>query len=372
MSDTERAQTLLDAAQQAAEEERYGDAIAAFDDVVERYGDATDASTSGLVGEALYRKAFCLHRIEREEEALATYEELAARYRGAQEFGAQLSRALFHQASTLVRLGRPEEAITVWEELQERYGDATEPPLAMGLAAAFEGKAAALRRLERPDEALGSYDDLIIRFSDSTFPVLRHRADSALSEKVFVLLLLRRYEEAIVVANAAVARLREAHDADALAIAVLNLGGALANEGRFDEAVGVYDALIDQLADSDSPELRGRLILAISNKVEALTMLGRGEEAVSLHAVMLERFGDEVPRAFAQAAARNEHEETAKAVVAGLLLKEALVLAELDRTQEALIAVNNLVDRFRDEEGENFARVMAVARELREQLLADQ
>lgn len=368
MSELEQAEALLERARALATTGRFGDAVAAFDEVVARFGATTDPAVENLVGDALFWKAQSLHRIERDEDALGLYEQMAGRYRGRPEFRGPLSRALVQHATTLARLGQPQDALVIWDELLASFDDVDAPPLAMGAAMAYAGKAAALRRLDRADEAIDVYDEAIVRFSDSSFPVLRGRADAALSEKVFVLLLGRRYDEAIVVAHAAVGRLGESGDPDALAIAVLNLGGALANEGRFDEAIGVYDALIERLDDTEAPVLRARLILAISNKVEALTALDQDDEANELHGEMLERFGREVPRAFADAAARNAYDENAKAVVAGMLLKQALSFAELDQKPEALVTVENLIARFGNEQGPDFERLLELANEFREQL----
>jgi tetratricopeptide (TPR) repeat protein len=371
MAELDDAQVLLERARALAESGRYGDAVATFDRIVERFGASTDTDVEVLVGDALFWKAHSLHQVERDEDAVRTYEQMASRFRTRPEFRGLLSRALYQQGTTLARLGRPEEALEIWDEMLATYANEDVPPLAMGLAFAYQGKGAALRLLDRPDEALEIYDELIIRFSASDYPVLRGRADAALSEKVFVLLLGGRYDEAIVVANAAVGRLDESADPDALAIAVLNLGGALASERRFEEAIAVYDALIERLGDTGAPVLRARLILATNNKVEALMALERDDEATDVHEQMLATYGDEVPRAFADAAARNAYDEDAKAVVAGMLLKEALALAELDHKQKALVSVEMLLERFGNEDGADFERVLAIAREFREQLLED-
>jgi tetratricopeptide (TPR) repeat protein len=371
VTDTEDAHAQLERARALAADGRLGDAVAGFEAVIERYGDTTDPALNWMVGDAYFGKGDCLGRIERDDDALAIFQEMAARYEHDAQGRGQFARALFQQGTTLARIGRVDEAVRVWDELLDRFSDVSEPPLVIGVLSAYVGKAAALRRLDRLDEALAVYDQLILRFSDSRFPMLRQRVDAALSEKLFVLLLQHRHDEAIVVGNAAAARLGHGVNADALAIALLNLGGALASEGRLDEAIGVYDTLITHLDQAETADLRNRLILATSNKVEALMMLDRGEEAMTVHNELLERFGDEVPKAFADAAARNEYDETAKAVVAGMLLKQALALAELDHIDQALVAVNNLIDRFSDDEGPEFERVLGMAHELRQQLQED-
>jgi len=371
VSDVDEARVLFDQAREAADDQRLGDAIAAFDDLIRRFDDAPDLELQWLVGDALYAKGYTLQRLEREEDALAVYEQMALRYGERSEFRGQLSRALLQRGWSLARLERRDEAIAVWDEMIARFDDAREPPLAMGLAAAFEGKAAALRGLERLDDAAQAYDEVVLRFTDSRFPPLRRSADTALSNKVFVLLLQGRHDEAIVVANAAVERLGEADDADALAIAVLNLGGALAQEQRFEEALDVYDLLLPRLEEAGNRQLRGHLMLAISNKVEVLVSLGREDEAVRIHTEMLDTYGDEVAKAFRDAAARNEHDEGAAAVVAGMLLKAALVLAELGEIDRSLVSVNELISRFEKHDAAETKRVVAMALDLRQQLLED-
>ena len=273
-----------------------------------------------------------------------------------------------HRGSALVRLGRDEDAIDAWGELVARFGGSDAPVLIGYVSSGLERKAAAARRLERLDEAVDAYDEIIVRFTDSEFPPMRQQADIALSNKAFVLMLQGRIAESIVVANAAVARLDQADAPAELAIAVLNLGGALAKEDRLDEAMTLLDTLIERLTGDETPELQTPLILAISNKVELLSMMGRSDDAVALHTELVESFGERVPQAFGEAAARNEHDEGAAAVVAGMLLKQAMVLAELEHTAASKIALDNLINRFGEEEGEDIERVLGIARDMREQL----
>jgi hypothetical protein len=97
-------------------------------------------------------------------------------------------------------------------------------------------------------------------------------------------------------------------------------------------------------------------------------MMGRSDDAVALHAELINRFGDRVPQAFGEAAERNEHDKGATAVVAGMLLKQAMVLAELAHAEESKIVLDNLINRFGEEEGSEIERVMERARDFRAQL----
>jgi tetratricopeptide (TPR) repeat protein len=367
MSEADDARALYQQARAAASDERFGDAIAAFDELVERF-----PQFDMLAARALNGKAWCLEKIERDQAAVGVFDEILERFGDSGDDGIrrQVARALFSRGVALSRLGQDEAAIASWDDLLGRFGpDDAEPEFGRRVWGALERKAAAMRRLEHLDEALEAYDEIVIRFTTSEYPQLRRQADIALSNKAFVLLVDGRIDEAIVVAKAAVGRLGTSEDPSALAIAVLNLGGGLVKEQRLTEAMNVYGALIDRLEATLSPERHWHLILATSNKVEVLAMMDRTDDAVELHKDLVGRFGDEVPKAFAEAAARNEHDEAAVDIVAGMLLKEAVVLAELGKGEQSLIALNNLIGRYAEEEGEEIERVVDLAREFREQLI---
>jgi tetratricopeptide (TPR) repeat protein len=367
VSEADDARALYQQARAAASDERFGDAIAAFGELVERF-----PQFDMLAARALNGKAWCLEKIERDQAAVGVFDEILERFGDSGDDGIrrQVARALFSRGVALSRLGQDEAAIASWDDLLGRFGpDDAEPEFGRRVWGALERKAAAMRRLEHLDEALEAYDEIVVRFTTSEYPQLRRQADIALSNKAFVLLVDGRIDEAIVVAKAAVGRLGTSEDPSALAIAVLNLGGGLVKEQRLTEAMNVYDALIDRLAATLSPERHWHLILATSNKVEVLAMMDRTDDAVELHKDLVGRFGDEVPKAFAEAAARNEHDEAAVDIVAGMLLKEAVVLAELGKGEQSLIALNNLIGRYAEEEGEEIERVVDLAREFREQLI---
>lgn len=367
MSDVDDARALLEQGRQAAVERRHGDAVATFTQVVDRFGATDDVALDRLVGHALHGIAFNLALIEREPEADGVLDEIISRYRDADDraLRGHLGRALLSRGLALSQHGQHEQALEAWDELIERF-DEDPDFLALSLSAR-ERKAATLRQLERLDDALVLYDDVLLRAADDDTPALQRHTDVALSNKAFVLLLQNRLDEAIVVAQATVGRLDDSEHRADLAIAVLNLAGALVREGRLEEALDVYDDLVERLDANPSRDVLEHLIVAATNEVEVLGMLGRVEDADRVHAELLNRFGDDVPRALEQAAVRNQHDEGAAAVVAGLLLKQAMVLFQLDRDEEALMRVNDLLERF-DEDSPELAQVLEMARDFRDQL----
>ena len=87
---------------------------------------------------ALVEKGIRLGELGRSEEAIAVYNDLIARFGTATELPLRepLANALFNKAKALDELGRSEEAIAVCDDLIARFGTATEPTLTAVLEAA--------------------------------------------------------------------------------------------------------------------------------------------------------------------------------------------------------------------------------------------
>jgi tetratricopeptide (TPR) repeat protein len=67
---------------------------------------------------------------------------------------------------------------------------------------------------------------------------------------------------------------------------------ALAGEGRFEEAIEVFDTIVPRFEDAPEYELRAQVALALTNKSMALHALGREEESLSVREDMVSRFGE--------------------------------------------------------------------------------
>src|SRR4051794_26172339 len=106
MSDIDDAQALFERAQRAVTEDRLGDAVGHFDELIARFRSTADPDVDRLVGDALYGKGHSLERLERAQEALAVYDEMVARYVDATEMRGQLARALLQQGIVLTQLDR--------------------------------------------------------------------------------------------------------------------------------------------------------------------------------------------------------------------------------------------------------------------------
>ncbi|OJX76821.1 tetratricopeptide repeat protein [Magnetospirillum sp. 64-120] len=116
------------------------DAYAAqrFDEVV-RYFDmaanSPDASNE-QVAKSLFDKGVTLGELGRSEDAIAVYDQVVERFGGAKEsvLLQQVASSLVNKGVRLAKLGRSEDAIAVYDQLVERFGGAKESVLQVGKA----------------------------------------------------------------------------------------------------------------------------------------------------------------------------------------------------------------------------------------------
>ena len=160
---------------------RSEEAVGVYEQVVARYGDATEPALREPVASALVNKAATLGALGRSEDELAVYEQVVARYGDATEpaLREQVASALVNKAARLGALGRSEEAVGVYEQVVARYGDATEPALREPVASALFNKAVRLGALGRSEDELAVYEQVVARYGDATEPILRQAVEMA-------------------------------------------------------------------------------------------------------------------------------------------------------------------------------------------------
>ena len=189
---------------------RSEDAIAVYDDLLARFGTATELPLREQVAKALVDKGVTLGTLGRSEEAIAVYDDLLARFGTATELPLRerVAKALFSKGVTLDELGRSEDAIAVFDDLLARFGTATE--LREQVANALVSKGVALDKLGRSEDAIAVFDDLLARFGTAT--ELREQVANALVNKGVALDKLGRSEDAIAVYDDLLARFGTATD----------------------------------------------------------------------------------------------------------------------------------------------------------------
>jgi tetratricopeptide (TPR) repeat protein len=147
---------------------------------IARLNNPSDAFERDVLTQAFIDKTVALSRCGQYEEAIAIWDDIAARFESSSEpaapktvalalrwkahLQAALAVALSRKARTLWDLGRIEEAIVIYEAVANRFGAAAETPLIHQAAVAIFDKAWMLKRAGRIDEAAAAYRDLIARF----------------------------------------------------------------------------------------------------------------------------------------------------------------------------------------------------------------
>ena len=175
-----RARRLTAKAARLSAAGRTDEAIAAYDECVERFGNDRDLQPG--VAWALYSKGYDLDRLDRSEEALVAFTELLTRFgdQNVPALQARVAEALFAKGGSLKKLGRDEEQVSAYRELIERFGSSWESSTRDAVAGALVNEGLSLARQGRLEEAIATTDEAIRRFGDASRLHLRVQVARAL------------------------------------------------------------------------------------------------------------------------------------------------------------------------------------------------
>ena len=247
------------------------DAIAAYDDLIACFSNATEAPIRERVASALFNRGVTLGALGRSHPAMATYDDLISRFGDASEAPIReaVARALFNEGATLYVLGRWDDAIVAYEDLIARFGDASEVPVRERIASALFNRGVALGALGRSDDAIAAYDDLIARFGDASEMPISEQVAGALFNKGAALDALGRREDAIAAYDDLMARfgdLSEAPIRERVANALFSRGATFRALDRSHDEVAAYDDLIARFGDASEAPIRERVAKVLLNR----------------------------------------------------------------------------------------------------------
>ena len=338
----------------------------------------------------LFTRGVALAQAGQSEEAFRVYDELLTRFVEKTDVQEQVAWALFNMGLSLGSTGRTNDEIAVYDELLRRFGSEIVRPQLTGLArpewlkgkrepspvsqerAAQHGpvawalfnKGVALGIMGRTQEALASYDELLHRFGPAT---------QSRGTKVGGLTLpdWLKGNRQVGVPDEEEAEVREP-----LAWALFNRGVILKSLGHTQEAVAVFDDLLNRFAevkdttlahltrpgwlktdyDPHKKELREQVAWALFNKAAALGALGRTEASLGTYDELLRRYaglrggatGGLVRPGWLKGSkmAVGATDSDVQEQVAWALFNKGVTLGGLGRTQEALSTYNELLSRF--------------------------
>ncbi|HSB09132.1 MAG TPA: tetratricopeptide repeat protein [Blastocatellia bacterium] len=317
---------------------RNEEALRTYDEVVSRFGEAAEPVLLGELGRALINKANLLAQLNRNEEAIGLYDEVLKRFGESVEpvLCEAVARALNNRGATLATVDRLEEAFASFDDVVKRFGEAEDVGLRVEVVGALVRKGQWLITLERYEEAVLVFDDVLQRVGTSRELALCDELGCALVKKAAALLALRRSEEAIALLNEVVEHFGEASETtlqEHVAFALFGKGIILHVTGHNEEAVAAYDELMKRFGQATTPALQRQVADALVNKANSLKVLCRAEEAASVY--------DEVVRLFGDAT-----DPGLRGHVASALVNKGITLAALNRSEEAVVAYDEAVKRF--------------------------
>ncbi len=248
------------------------DVVDSASEVLAQRGDA-EIRSSKLIAIPLLRKAYSLGALNRSEDAIAVYDEVIRRFGDAAETGLreQVAKALFNKGVRLGALDRSEEEIAVYGEVVRRFGEAAETELREQVAWALYNKGVTLGALSRSEEEIAAYDEVVRRFGEAAEAELREPVARALVNKGWTLGGLNRSEDAIALCDEVVRRFGEAPEPglrEQVATALFNKGATLEALSRNEDAVAVYDEVVRRFGEAAEPELIKIVQDAVNNRDE--------------------------------------------------------------------------------------------------------
>jgi tetratricopeptide (TPR) repeat protein len=179
------AQALLDKGDCLARVGRTDEAVAAYDEVVARFGVTDERPLRDRVVRALADKGLALADEGRTDEAAAAYDEVLTRFAGSREPSLRdpVAWALLSKGRTLGRMGRTEEAVAAYDQVLELPSQAPESPSLLGdhAALALVRKSYQLARVGAVDGAAQASQELLRRFGASAPAALGAWASEELS-----------------------------------------------------------------------------------------------------------------------------------------------------------------------------------------------
>ena len=280
------ARELLGKALALAERGRLQDAVAAWDEVIRRFGASDVPADREQVSLALVNKGKALGGLGRAEEALTVLDDVVRRFEVDNGEGHPLAvaTALAGKGGMLSSLDRHTEALTAWNEVARRFGKSRVPALEALVVNAMIGTAVALNTLNRPQEALEACDEVLERFGKSGSPVLDGELAAAMVGRGHALIALGRVDEAINAWGAVVERFGRSDSlriVEQVSSALANIGTALFQSGRLEEALTAFDGVVQSYTPSDAPILREVVARCFANRGNVLAALKRETEALS-------------------------------------------------------------------------------------------
>ncbi len=162
-------------------------AIVTFSEVVQRYGARNSLALQVQVAKSLINKGNAQSRLDDHHAAIATFKEVVCKY-GASDSPAlcvHVAMALWNTAVAQLQLGNVQERSAAYDEVVKRFGASDSPELQAEVAKALLAKGITQAQIGDVAGEIASYEEVIRRYGESGSLALRGLVATALVHKGF-------------------------------------------------------------------------------------------------------------------------------------------------------------------------------------------
>ena len=288
--------TLIEKGRERKQLNDFEGAVAAWDEVVVRFGASDDRNIQQTVATALYLKGNSLGGLDNCKTAIAIYDELVERFGDIDTTDIQwwVAAALIGKGEKLGKINDFDAAIAVYDEVVERFGSSSTPKIQGWIAAALVDKGKALENLDNLDAAIVVYDQVVTQFSAEIVPNIQQTVSIALFEKGNALSKLGELEAAISAYAAVVERFGASEVPDIqrwVAAAFVHEGNALAKLGDYTAAITTCDEFVGRFGTSSARDMQMWVAQALSDKSKCLIRLKNVHKALEICEELEQRLG---------------------------------------------------------------------------------
>nr|WP_297729169.1 tetratricopeptide repeat protein [Mycobacterium sp.] len=265
---------------------RSADAVAAYQQVIDRYRDDAAPALREQVARALTNQGLVLSELVRSVDAGTAYQP-----------GEQVVQALAHHGPLLPGLGRSAEALAACQQVINDYGADPAPALRKQVARALTNQGLVLGALIRFADAVAAFQQVIDRYGADPAPALREQVAIATNPQRHMLAQLDRCADAVATyQQRLIDPYRDDPDPElreVVADALTSQSFALGQLGRTAEALAACQQVIDHYGDDPAPTLREQVAIALTNQGVVLGWLGRPAEARAVYQRVINRYRDD-------------------------------------------------------------------------------
>ena len=249
-------------------------AITACDALIERFDSDSKWQIRNIVAATMLHKASLLFRYGKNEEAFRVYEEIAARFSGAQEpaLREKVHEALERKRGLLRMIPKSgARLIAAHDELLDYYAKTPEKGLEAKIAMVLLDKADLLWMNRQSGPAIGLCNEIETRFSTSDRTEVWEQVAKALSQKSAYLRQIGRVGEANKVFEELVDRFSAAPE-ESIRDWLSLLVASRADAQKKKERAAHIDELIGRFAETGDPSLRVQVAKAFNEKAFAIDL----------------------------------------------------------------------------------------------------